>query len=150
MSFKKLICNLLLETHPTYINRWANPILICNIHKYYLNYYSIYFEYLKTDNILCSYIGNINDTLIYSILHSNMTIIKWCLKNDADIHTQNDYALRYTADQNQLEIVKFLIGKGANVNACNSEVLRKAIENKRTNMIKLLLANSFNFLLNKN
>ena len=45
LSFKKLICNLLLNVHPICTNKWSHPLTMLLIHKYYLNVQTVYSEY---------------------------------------------------------------------------------------------------------
>lgn len=88
--FKKLICNLLLDVHPTCINKWSHPILLRPIHQFYLNQNTVYLEYAFKNNI---YMSNISDLLEYSAINGNIIISKWCLKNVTNIYYKNYYIL---------------------------------------------------------
>ena len=111
-AFQKLICNLLLNLHPICIARFMHPIYTKSIHKYYLNYYTIYLEYGISE---FNDIWNIKDALAYSAKYGNVIIVKWCLKNKADIQKRN--ALYWSAFYGQLKVVKLLLAAGANVDA---------------------------------
>ena len=52
-----------------------------------------------------------------------MEVIKYLLENGANIHADNDYALRISAEMGYLEVVKYLIEKGANIHAEDDESL---------------------------
>ncbi|EQD53134.1 hypothetical protein B1A_12485, partial [mine drainage metagenome] len=43
------------------------------------------------------------------------------LSEGADIHTDNDIALRCSAEIGQLEVVKFLVSEGADIHAYNDD-----------------------------
>ena len=155
-SFRKLICNLLLNVHPICINKWTHPILAKSIHQYYLNYETIWLEYKRKekeqvlldqpnndDPIFDDYDDPISDDPITNIMqHATITgntiIVKWCLKNGANIHANNDIALQLAAELDHLEIVKILVANGANIRANNDIAL---ISSNNTEIIKFLLEN---------
>ena len=52
-----------------------------------------------------------------SIQNGHLDIIKYLIKQGANIHTNDDFALRYNASKGHLNIVKYLIKNGANIHA---------------------------------
>ena len=113
MAFKKLICNLLLDIHPIVTNRFTHPLLTKSIYKYYLNFHTICLEYKTTNDQYM--ILDINYTLRYAIQFNYIVVIKWCLKNGADVHEYDDFALRIASKNGHLEIVKLVLEKSANI-----------------------------------
>ena len=145
LNFKKLICNLLLNEHPIVIDNIKNtnkslkrksnvdyekihnfPSSIAHVYDYFLNRKTIYLEYSDIDEFDDEFfnIKNINQTLIFAIKCNNILIVRWLLKNKADLHTQNDLALQLAAKNGHLEIIKLLLVDGANIHANNDAALR--------------------------
>ena len=56
-------------------------------------------------------------------------IVKILIENGANIHAQDDYALRWSARKGQLDVVKFLIENGANIHADYDYALRWSKKN---------------------
>ncbi|HRS19950.1 MAG TPA: ankyrin repeat domain-containing protein, partial [Bacteroidales bacterium] len=71
-------------------------------------------------------------------------IIKLLIKNGVDIHIYNDAALRWAAYNGHYDIVRLLLKHGANVHADNDAALRWAVENEHYKIVKLLLDNGAN------
>lgn len=66
---------------------------------------------------------------------------KQCI-HGANIHAQDDYALRLAAVNNHLEVVKYLIGKGANIHAKNDDILVWTSQYNHLEIIKYLVERS--------
>ena len=75
---------------------------------------------------------------------SNIDVFKYLIKNGADIHTDNDYALRWSVVHGHLDIVKYLLENGANIHADNDYALRWSARNGHLDLIKYLLKNGAN------
>lgn len=160
--FIKLICNLLLEVHPICTNKWSHAISTKSIYNYYLNIHTIFTEYQDID---AGYhpdhngIEDINESLSFAVLITRKSIIiKWLLKNGADVHYDTDYALltsikhsfyktknktspsMYDSDGNIIRIIKILLEAGADVHAENNESLIEACKGGYLIIVKLLLA----------
>jgi len=60
-------------------------------------------------------------------------------KGGPDIHYDDDYALRWAADQGLTKTVKLLLDRGANIHAGNDDALRRATHRGRAKTVKLLL-----------
>ena len=137
--FQKLICNLLLNIHPICTARFMHPILTHSIYNFYLNYETICIENGITNNNLKN-IKTITDVLLYATEYNNIVIIKWSLKNGANVHSYGDRALRYASRTGYLEIVKLLLDRGANIHAYNDMALQLAADNDHFEIVKLLIA----------
>ena len=136
MAFRKLICNLLLGVHPGCTNKWMHPICAKSIHKYYLNYETVYLEYR---NSAIYEIENINDLLIYASIYNIIIIVKWCLKNKTNVRIRINYALPLAAQNGNLKIVKLLLAAGEYSYGIN-DALKGAAERGHINVVQLLLA----------
>lgn len=55
--------------------------------------------------------------LLLAVHNQNEVVIKNLISSGADVHIQNDRALRVACDTGNLEIVKYLVGHGAIINA---------------------------------
>lgn len=65
--------------------------------------------------------------------------IKWMIKNGADIHADDDWALISSAWGGNIEAVKLLLDNGANIHARKDEALRKAAFEDHFEVVKLLV-----------
>ena len=77
---------------------------------------------------------------------SNVDTFKLLIKKGADIHANNDYALRSSAAKGHLEVVKLLIEKGADIHAYNNYALRWSAINGHLEVIQLLIEKGANIL----
>ena len=69
----------------------------------------------------------------------NNALVAFLLDHGANIHGQNDLALRWAAENGHTETVKLLLDRGANIHACDDAALRYAAAGGHTEMVKLLL-----------
>ena len=138
MAFKKLICNLLLNDHPICIARFTHPICMKYIHQYYLNAQTVWLEYaFHTDVDL---IKKINNTLQYAVKYGYVIVVKWCLKNGADIHIQDNLVLLIAAIKTRnLEIFRLLIDKDADIHSNDKKILCYAYENDIMEIFRFML-----------
>ena len=60
------------------------------------------------------------------------------IENDANIHADDNYALKYASDYGHIDIVNLLIERGANIHAENDYALRWASYNGHIEIVKLL------------
>jgi hypothetical protein len=60
-----------------------------------------------------------NNLLMKSSKVGELALVIWSLKNGADIHIEDDYALRYASYGGHLETVKFLVESGADIHVYN-------------------------------
>ena len=73
------------------------------------------------------------------------------VENGANIHANNDYALRLASKNGYLEVVMFLVEKGANIHADRDYALRSASKNGHldvVNYIKSLIKKDTNTKIN--
>lgn len=68
----------------------------------------------------------------------NTEIVKFLLENSADVHAANDYALRWNSLYGRVEVVKLLLEAGADVHAKNDEALRWASKYGHVEVVELL------------
>ena len=73
--------------------------------------------------------------------NGQLKIVKYFIKNEADIHAHNDFALRHAAHNGHLEVVKYLLEKGANIHVYDDFALRNAAENGHLEIVKYLVEN---------
>ena len=75
---------------------------------------------------------------------SSVEVLKSLIKEGADIHTNDDYVLRWAAESDHLDVVKYLVKNGADIHAWNDYVLRWAACNGHLNAVKYLVKNGAN------
>jgi ankyrin repeat protein len=90
------------------------------------------------------YSKNIYDDFIKSVKIGNIKNINTLIKNGADIHVDDDYALRWSSKNGHIEVVKFLIEKGANIHAKNDYALRCSSGNGHIEIVKFLIEKGAN------
>jgi len=83
----------------------------------------------------------INHFFISSAENNLLDFVKLFLENNANIHFQEDHALRYAALRGNNEVVKFLINNGANIHEWEECALFWAVCNNDEEMVKILLDN---------
>lgn len=79
-----------------------------------------------------------NSLFILSVDDGKTEMIKFLLKNGADVNTRNGKALLIAVRNEDIKTVKLLLDKGADVNARNGAILAEA-ENQRNRGLKKLL-----------
>jgi len=85
-----------------------------------------------------------DDLLIKSSEAGFLPGVKKALENDADVHTDNDYALRMASYYSHLPVIEFLLKHGANVHVSNDWILRNASSLGHLDVVDLLLKNGAN------
>ena len=75
------------------------------------------------------------------ICEGYLETIKYLIDNGADIHANNDGALRWAAENGYLEIVKYLVDNGADLHAGDDYALRLAALNGYWEIVKYLVDN---------
>ena len=90
---------------------------------------------------------HVNDgyALKYSAEHGHLDIVKCLIKNGANIHAGGDYALISSAASGHLDIVKYLIENGANIHAGGDYALRYSERNRHRDIVKYLIENGAKF-----
>lgn len=63
---------------------------------------------------------DLNKALVTASGKNHLPIVRYLIRHGADIHHNDDEALRIASENGHLEIVKYLLKKGANITPCNS------------------------------
>jgi hypothetical protein len=69
---------------------------------------------------------------------------KWLVEIGVDIHSYDEYALRYAVECGHLEVVKYLVKYGANIHACDDLAFRNAACYGHLEVVKYLIDNGAN------
>ena len=77
--------------------------------------------------------------MILASIGNHLEVVKFLLEKGANIHAQDDYALRSATENHHLEIVKFLLEKGANIHAQDDDALILASMYGHLDIVKFLL-----------
>lgn len=89
--------------------------------------------------ISCEY----NPILELAAEKGHLEIVKYLVSNGANIHTSDDYPVRWAAYKGHFEIVKYLAGKGANIREKDNFALKMAVAEGHMEII-LYLQSLFN------
>ena len=110
-------------------------------------------KYLPNNNYI-SFIALLNGGKISQDILNNMLIemakqgslqgMNYFIKRGADIHSRDDWALRFASQHGHLEMVIYLIENGANVNAQDDFSLRESIRNGHLEIVKYLVEHGAN------
>lgn len=65
--------------------------------------------------------------LRWAARYGHLAVVKFLVAKGADIHVQEDCALRWAAQYGHLAVVEFLVAKGADIHAQTDYALRKCI-----------------------
>ena len=82
----------------------------------------------------------INKRFIKAARNNQIDKFKNLLSQGANIHANDDYALRFSAAKGHIEIVKFLILQGANIYADNDKALILSAQNGHDDVWRALSA----------
>ena len=74
----------------------------------------------------------------------SLICVKWLLANGANVHAQDDLALRYASQKGHFEVVKLLLDAGADIHTDDDYALRWASRKGHFEVVRLLLANGAN------
>jgi ankyrin repeat protein len=85
--------------------------------------------------------ANNNCALRWAAGSGHLDVVKFLVENDADIHAYNDLALRWAAGSGHLDVVKFLVEKGADIHADNDYALRWTAGKGHLEVVKFLVKN---------
>jgi hypothetical protein len=69
---------------------------------------------------------------------ANVKVLKELIDNGANIHSYQDYAIRWASLNEQLEIVQFLANNGANIHSYQDYAIRWASINGRLEVVEFL------------
>jgi len=82
----------------------------------------------------------INQQFIKAVQNNQIDELKNLLDRGADIHADNDEALRCSASNGHLETVKFLVAQGANIHANDDDALKNAASQNHNDVLQVLSA----------
>jgi ankyrin repeat protein len=66
-------------------------------------------------------------------------MVRYLVNQGADIHANDDKALRCSARYGHLEVVRYLVGQGANIHANDDEALLCSARNGRLEVVRYLV-----------
>jgi hypothetical protein len=126
------------------INRWQHSE---SLYKYWCDFIfsdSVDYNEIEIAKFMIDEIIDIQDDFLSSILsncilHNHLEIAEYLINKGADIHFDNEFLLRQSANKGYYHIVKLLLEKGADVHANNDQALAWSIEGNCENVTKLLL-----------
>jgi ankyrin repeat protein len=97
----------------------------------------------KSEEEILSHLGGLSpeNLLIMSSKIGFLPGVKLALKNGANVHAKNDYALRWASGNGHKDVVELLLKNGVNVHADNDDALRWASANGHKDVVELLLKN---------
>jgi ankyrin repeat protein len=78
--------------------------------------------------------------LIDALIIGKLDLVRHLIKDGANIHANDDKALRYASSCGHLNLVKEFVEKGANVHAKNDEALRWSAANNKLEIVKYLIS----------
>ena len=80
----------------------------------------------------------LNQSLIDASLAGDAEEVKFLLELGADVHKDDDYAVRLASEYGRVEVVQLLIAAGADVRRYGDYALRSAVENGHDEVVKIL------------
>jgi len=99
---------------------------------------------LSTWKLLISLGADIHEendyALRFAALNGHLEVVKYLVQLGANIHADNDYALRWSALNGHLEVLKYLVQLGANIHAENDYALRFAAGKGHLEVLKYLIS----------
>ena len=78
------------------------------------------------------------------VKYGRLDIINFLIENGANVHANNDLALRYSARKGYLDIVKILVENGANVHSFDDTALGLSAKNEHLDVVKYLVEHGAN------
>ena len=81
----------------------------------------------------------LNKQLIHAATNGQLEIIKYLVEKGADIHFNNDYALRLASSYGKLDVIKYLVEQGADIYRNNNSTLRRASQSNQLEIIQYFL-----------
>jgi ankyrin repeat protein len=78
-------------------------------------------------------------TFILAAAHGHLEVVKYLIGVGADVHADDDSALRCASGRGYLDMIKYLVGIGANIHARGGQALKWASSRNRLDVIKYLI-----------
>ena len=98
-----------------------------------------YGDFRKQYKLLDKYEYDENSLLIASSRKGELPLMKFAIEKGADIHTEEDLALKHAAWQGHLDAVRYLVENGADIHDNEDEPLRQAAEYGHLDVVKYLV-----------
>ena len=83
--------------------------------------------------------ANNEEALRWASRNGHLETVKYLVENGADIHANDESTLHYASYYGYLEVVKYLVENGADIHINNEEALRYASENGKLDVVKYLV-----------
>jgi ankyrin repeat protein len=90
-------------------------------------------------HVLEEYGIDVNLALWLGSEHNHLEIVEYSMDCGANVHSNDDFAVRISAKNGHLEIFNYLVKCGANIYAKNNHALRLSSSNDHIKIIKILL-----------
>lgn len=87
---------------------------------------------------------DIDALLVDSALEGEIYRVIWALFKGADIHAEDDNALKWASEKGHLDVVKYLVKHGSDINAEHNYALVHASQNGHLDVVKYLVENGAN------
>ena len=82
---------------------------------------------------------SLDDSFLRKVMEGDEYLVRDSLSAGADIHAQEDYALRYSAEYGHIEQVRMLLDGGADIHAKDDNALRSSAWNGHIEVVRLIL-----------
>jgi ankyrin repeat protein len=83
--------------------------------------------------------------LKFAAANGHLEVVEYFIENGANVCTNNDYALSVAAVYGHFEVVKYLVEHGADIHTVNDLALKYAIIHKKFEIVKYLVENGAHF-----
>ena len=80
-----------------------------------------------------------NKALQNAAWSGHLDVVKYLVEQEANIHANDEYALRWAAYNGHFDVVKYLIEHGADIHAENEDALRSAALEGHLDIVKYLI-----------
>jgi ankyrin repeat protein len=80
----------------------------------------------------------LNKLLINACKYGDLELVKYSLREGADIHRNEDHPIQMAADEGHLEVVRYLVSQGANICVLENCALKLASENGHLEIVQYL------------
>ena len=127
-------------------NKDIPKIYILNNGRYDYKKYYLYIDYI--DYMLKKY-PKCNDLLYFASKKGNLDLLKMSLEKGANIHSNDDRALRIASSNGHLKVVIILVNEGANIHADDDEALIWASRYGYLEVVKFLIESGANIHADK-
>ena len=81
----------------------------------------------------------LNEKLIETVGNRNLPLMKYLVEQGANIHYNNDEALRWASNNGYLEVVKYLVEQGVDIHAADDYALSNAVYGGHLEVLKYLV-----------